>query len=163
MLAARRGIRGRWWSRRGGGDALARSAALLQGLEVGTVRLAGHMPAFEDSAVAWQSGQHQPDSLAALVVAHDVLVHSAGQSWTFAAPVGVAGAGAAGGGLVARLGRPDLATLITRTAAASRQSETEADDTPVTPVTSMTGYLSRRVHGAGYDPLRGLRAARPRR
>ena len=47
---------------RGGGDALARSAALLQGLEVGTVRLAGHMPALEESAVAWQSGQHQPDT-----------------------------------------------------------------------------------------------------
>jgi hypothetical protein len=27
--------------------------------------------------VGWQSGQHQPDCLAALTVAYDVLVHSA--------------------------------------------------------------------------------------
>jgi hypothetical protein len=69
-------------SGRGGGDALARSAALLQALEVGSCRLAGHFPAFEESAVTWQAGQHQPDSLAALVVAHDVLVHAAGRQWS---------------------------------------------------------------------------------
>ncbi len=49
-------------SGRGGGDALARSAALLQGLEVGTCRLAGHFPPFEEAAVTWQAGQHQPDA-----------------------------------------------------------------------------------------------------
>jgi hypothetical protein len=48
---------------RGGGDAMARSAALLQALEVGTCRLAGHLPTLEDQAVAWQAGQHQPDVL----------------------------------------------------------------------------------------------------
>ena len=74
-------------SGRGGGDAMARSAALLQALEVGTCRLAGYLPAFEEAAVRWQSGQHQPDSLAALVVAHDVLVHSAGQGWALASPL----------------------------------------------------------------------------
>jgi hypothetical protein len=73
-------------SGRGGGDALARSAALLQGLEVGTCRLAGHFPAFEESAVTWQAGQHQPDALAALVVAHDVLVHAAGRQMHIAIP-----------------------------------------------------------------------------
>jgi hypothetical protein len=74
-------------SGRGGGDALARSAALLQALEVDTCRLAGHFPAFEEAAVTWQAGQHQPDDLAALIVAHDVLVHSAGRQWSFASPV----------------------------------------------------------------------------
>ncbi|WP_333895088.1 terminase large subunit domain-containing protein [Mycolicibacterium gadium] len=74
-------------SGRGGGDALARSAALLQGLEVGTTRIAGHLPALEHAAVTWQAGQHQPDSLAAVVVAHDVLVHSIGQQWGFASPL----------------------------------------------------------------------------
>ena len=54
-------------SGRGGGDAMARSAALLQGLEVGTVRIAGHLPDLEDAAVGWQAGQHQPDQIAALV------------------------------------------------------------------------------------------------
>ncbi len=75
-------------SGRGGGDALARSAALLQGFETGTARIAGHLPDLEQSAVTWQAGQHQPDSLAALVVAHDVLVHSIGQQWGFASPLG---------------------------------------------------------------------------
>lgn len=81
---------------RGGGDAVARSAALLQALEVGTCRIAGHLPDLESAAVSWQAGQHQPDALAALVVAHDVLVHAAAGQWTFVAPLrGV------------RLGRPD--------------------------------------------------------
>lgn len=77
-------------SGRGGGDALARSAALLQGLEVGTTRIAGHLPALEQAAVTWQAGQHQPDSLAAVVVAHDVLVHSIGKQWGFASPLDAA-------------------------------------------------------------------------
>jgi len=42
---------------------MARSAALLQALEVGACRLAGHLPTLEDQAVAWQAGQHQPDVL----------------------------------------------------------------------------------------------------
>lgn len=74
-------------SGRGGGDALARSAALLQGLETGTTRIAGHLPALEQAAVTWQAGQHQPDSLAAVVVAHDVLVHSIGRQMAFASPL----------------------------------------------------------------------------
>jgi phage terminase large subunit-like protein len=61
---------------RGRGDAMARSAKLIQGLETGTVRLAGHLPALEAQAVTWQAGNHQPDCLAALTVAHDVLAHN---------------------------------------------------------------------------------------
>jgi hypothetical protein len=76
-------------SGRGQGDAVARSAALLQALEVGTARIAGHLPDLEAAAVTWQAGQHQPDSLAALVVAFDVLAHSAGQHWGFVSPVDV--------------------------------------------------------------------------
>lgn len=77
-------------SGRGGGDAIARSAALIQGLETGTTRIAGHLPGLEGVAVTWQAGQHQPDALAALVVAHDVLVHAAGQQWGFASPIDAA-------------------------------------------------------------------------
>lgn len=83
-------------SGRGGGDAMARSSALLQALEVGTCRIAGHLPALEQAAVNWNAGQHQPDSLAALVVAHDVLVHASGQRMTFGSPLAAerrAGAG----------------------------------------------------------------------
>lgn len=56
---------------------MARSAALLQALEVGTCRLAGHLPAVEDAAVLRQAGQHQPDRVAAAVVSYDVLAHAA--------------------------------------------------------------------------------------
>ncbi len=73
-------------SGRGRGDAEARSAGLRQALEVGTCRIAGHLPAFEAQAVSWQSGQHCPDALAAAVVAHDVLVHSAGQQMQLVTP-----------------------------------------------------------------------------
>jgi hypothetical protein len=66
---------------------VARSSALLQGLEVGTTRIAGHLPDLEQAAITWQAGQHQPDALAATVVAHDVLVHSIGQRWGFASPL----------------------------------------------------------------------------
>lgn len=62
-------------SGRGRGDALARSAKLIQGLETGTVRIVGHLDSLESQAVQWQAGQHQPDCLAALTVAHDVLTH----------------------------------------------------------------------------------------
>lgn len=65
-------------SGRGKGDAVARAAALLQGLEVRTCRLAGHHPDWEQQAMQWQAGQHQPDRVTALVVAHDVLIHAAG-------------------------------------------------------------------------------------
>ncbi|WP_437340061.1 terminase large subunit domain-containing protein [Mycolicibacterium fortuitum] len=69
------------------GDAIARSSALLQALEVGTCRLAGHFPDFEAKAIAWQAGQHQPDSLAALVIGHDECVHSAGLEWDMSSPL----------------------------------------------------------------------------
>ena len=36
--------------------------------------------------MTWQAGQHQPDALAALVVAHDVLVHAVGRQMHIAIP-----------------------------------------------------------------------------
>lgn len=75
-------------SGRGRGDAMARAAALLQALEVGTCRLAGRHPEWEQQAVGWQAGQHQPDRVAALVIAHDVLTHAARSGVQFGVPVG---------------------------------------------------------------------------
>lgn len=75
-------------SGRGKGDSMARAAALLQALEVGTCRLAGHHPEWEQQAVGWQAGQHQPDRVAAAVIAHDVLIHAAGVQMTFGVPLG---------------------------------------------------------------------------
>jgi len=68
------------------GDAIARSSALLQAMEVGTFRLAGYFPDLEEKSVTWQAGKHQPDNLAAAVVAHDVLIHAAGAEWDIALP-----------------------------------------------------------------------------
>ncbi|GAS98815.1 Gp3 [Mycolicibacterium canariasense] len=79
------------------GDALARSGPLLQALETGTAVLAGVFPKFEETAITWQAGQHQPDRLAAWVVGHDVLVSSAGQVWDIAGPPETAGKQAAAG------------------------------------------------------------------
>ncbi|GAA1462690.1 terminase large subunit domain-containing protein [Williamsia maris] len=93
------------------GDSVARSSALLQGLETGTVRLAGSFPSLEDAAVLWQQGQHQPDQLAALVVAHDVLIHSAGVRVTLAAPMGRLGDRGAGGWPVPGAGAPRVASM----------------------------------------------------
>lgn len=68
------------------GDAIARSGPLLQAIETGRAVLAGEFPKFEESAVTWQDGKHQPDRLAAWVVGHDVLVNSVGKSWDIAVP-----------------------------------------------------------------------------
>jgi hypothetical protein len=73
-------------SRRGGGDSHTRSTALLAQLENGRTCLAGHFPAWETRATGWQVGQHQPDGLSALVVAHDELIHAAGLEWDMALP-----------------------------------------------------------------------------
>ncbi|SIL05655.1 terminase large subunit domain-containing protein [Mycobacteroides abscessus] len=75
-------------SGRGKGDAMARAAGLLQALEVGSCRVAGHHPSWEQQAVGWQAGQHQPDRVAALVIAHDVLIHAAGGGMVFGVPLG---------------------------------------------------------------------------
>lgn len=59
---------------RGTGDAVARSSLLRQGVEVGTTRVvSGEMDEFVEQAVSWQASQHQPDRVAAAVIAHGVL------------------------------------------------------------------------------------------
>lgn len=72
---------------RGKGDAVARSTGLLAALETGRARIAGYLPHFEAQAVTWEAGQHQPDRVAAAVVAYDVLAHSIGQQWGFVTPI----------------------------------------------------------------------------
>lgn len=120
-------------SGRGGGDAMARSAALLQGLEVGTVRIAGHLPDLEDAAVGWQAGQHQPDQIAALVVAHDVLVHALAGRITLTNP--------------ARLG--SLRDRDPRSPMEQRLGGRPG----MASVHPIDRRLTRRVGGGGYDPL----------
>jgi hypothetical protein len=75
---------------RGKGDAVARSTGLLAALETGRCRVAGYLPDFEAQAVTWEAGQHQPDRVAAAVVAFDVLSHSAGHQVHFVTPIDAA-------------------------------------------------------------------------
>lgn len=87
--------------------------------------------------MSWQAGQHQPDALAALVIAHDILAHAVGQRVTFASPL-------------------DAERRMRHREPGVRFAQRD----PAT-VTSMSGYLSRRIDGAdGYDPLAYLRTAR---
>lgn len=76
------------WTGKGGAE--ARSAGLLAGLETGRCVIAGHLPELETAMVGWQPGQHQPDSVAAAVIAFEVLAASAGQRITFGIPFAAA-------------------------------------------------------------------------
>jgi hypothetical protein len=72
---------------RGKGDAVARSGALRQAIEVGTAAVVGqYMTVFEDQAATWQQGQHQPDRVAAALIAHDRLEQRKGQTASYANP-----------------------------------------------------------------------------
>jgi hypothetical protein len=75
---------------RGKGDAVARSTGLLAALETCRCRVAGYLPDFEAQAVTWEAGQHQPDRVAAAVVAYDVLAHSIGQQMYVVSPIDAA-------------------------------------------------------------------------
>nr|MCH9728738.1 hypothetical protein [Actinomycetes bacterium] len=147
------------------GDALARSAGMLAAMENGGCRIAGHLPDLEAAMTGWQPGAHQPDSVAAAVIAFDTLADAAGQRWQIAAPAGVtdraASASSGGGGFVARLGsRRELVDAMVADSAARKRAGaagTETDDQPdeqAARVVSMAGYLSQRVSdGRGYRPL----------
>ncbi|MCQ4360629.1 hypothetical protein KQR54_05620 [Mycobacterium gordonae] len=74
---------------RGKGDAVARSTGLLAALETGRCRVAGYLPDFEAQAVTWEAGQHQPDRVAAVVVAYDVLVHAVTEPMGIVSPIDV--------------------------------------------------------------------------
>ncbi|AXQ52484.1 terminase [Mycobacterium phage FrenchFry] len=70
------------------GDAVGRSALLRQACEVGTCRTVEYkLAVFEDQACDWQAGQHQPDRVAAALIAHDRLAALATGRSNLAAPV----------------------------------------------------------------------------
>jgi hypothetical protein len=80
------GIRVQQW--RGTGDAVARSALLRQAVEVGTCRVVKNkMTTMVDQAVVWQVGQHQPDRVAASVIAHAVLAALLSRKSDLASPL----------------------------------------------------------------------------
>jgi hypothetical protein len=73
---------------RGKGDAVARSVLLRQAVEVGTCRVVGdEMDEMIEQAVTWQQGSHQPDRVAASVIAHGVLSDMATRKTGLASPL----------------------------------------------------------------------------
>lgn len=77
---------------RGKGDAVVRSAALRQAVEVGRTRVVGaRLSVFESQAVGWLMGQHQPDRVAAGVIADDRLAKLFGAKPVIASPLSTAG------------------------------------------------------------------------
>ena len=144
------------------GDALARSAGMLAALENGGCVIAGHLPELEAAMVSWQPGAHQPDEVAAAVIAFDVLYPAAGQRCAIAAPVGVLGGSGSSpergrGGFIDRLGsRRPMVEAMVGTAAATKSGDPEAieeAEKQEAKVVKMSGYLSRRVDRRGSSPL----------
>lgn len=71
------------------GDAVARSAILRQGVEVGTTVVVGHeLAVMEQQARLWQVGQHQPDRVAAAVIIDTRLRAMLGRQAHIAKPAG---------------------------------------------------------------------------
>jgi hypothetical protein len=69
-------------------DAVARSAVLRQAFETRKARTVEHVLAvFEGQAADWMVGQHQPDRVAAAVIAHDRVLAKAGSRMALAAPL----------------------------------------------------------------------------
>lgn len=72
---------------RGTGDSVARSGLLRQAVEVGTcVTVGEELHEMETQATQWLAGQHQPDRVAAAVIAHDRLMHMLGQAASISNP-----------------------------------------------------------------------------
>jgi len=75
------------WRGRFGADAVARSSLIRQAFETHTCRTVEHrLAVFEDMAADWQVGQHQPDRVAAALIAHDRLAHLASGKMIVAVP-----------------------------------------------------------------------------
>jgi len=87
LYAALTALRNRVQGWRGTGDAVARSGLLRQAVEVGTCVVLGHeMSDMEEQAVNWTVGRHQPDRVAAAVIAHDRLITMLGKQAQIGTP-----------------------------------------------------------------------------
>ena len=74
---------------RGTGDSVARSGMLRQAVETGRcVVLGDEMRQMEEQAVNWTVGRHQPDRVAAAVIAHERLVSLLGKQAYIGRPIG---------------------------------------------------------------------------
>lgn len=76
------------WRGRSGADAVGRSALLRQAFETGKCKTVEHkLAVFEAEAADWQAGQHQPDRVAAALIAHDRLAALGGGQVLMSAPL----------------------------------------------------------------------------
>ncbi len=144
------------------GDALARSAGLLAALENGRCAIAGHLPDLEAAMVGWQPGMHQPDRVAAAVIAFEVLADAAGQQWSIAARVDVGPGGGFGSWLGSR--RPIVDALVSEAAARKRAQaagtdpDLELEVARAARMAATAGFLAQRVGSAA--SLNAIAAAR---
>lgn len=71
------------------GDAVGRSALLRQAFETRRAKVVAYkLAVFEDQAADWQQGQHQPDRVAAALIAHDRLAALGSGQMSMSTPVG---------------------------------------------------------------------------
>lgn len=90
---------------RGKGDAVARSALLRQAVEVGTCKVVGpETTTLVEQAVTWQQGQHQPDRVAAAIIAHDRLITRGGRTGGLGDPTRTTPTGPAPAWMTRKLG-----------------------------------------------------------
>ncbi|KZF06536.1 hypothetical protein A2J03_24405, partial [Rhodococcus sp. EPR-157] len=134
------------------GDAASRSQGMIAAMENGKCRIAGHLPTLKSDMVGWQGHQHQPDRVAAAVIAFDVLDDGANrQGMTIAAPIALhdrtLGRNVSGLGS----GRPGVDALVAaqaarkKAAAAGTDPDAEPEVQKAARVSSMAAYLSRRL------------------
>lgn len=146
------------------GDALARSAGLLAALENGRCAIAGHLPDLEAAMVGWQPGSHQPDRVAAALIAFDMLANAAWHRWTIVAPLGVGGSTSPGtggpDGFLTRLGARPVVDAMVAASAARKRAEAAGTDPDGEPqvakaarILTSSASLLRRVDSGGYNPL----------
>ncbi|UGQ43408.1 terminase large subunit domain-containing protein [Rhodococcus aetherivorans] len=127
------------------GDSLSRSQGLIAALETGRCRIAGHLPGLEGDMLGWSAGQHQPDSVAAAVIAHDVLARGASQRMTLAAPTGTLRDGLSRGPAAMQVvgSRPGIDAIVAA-AAARKRAEAEGRDPSADPVAARAHSVIRR-------------------
>lgn len=76
------------WRGRNGADAVGRSSLLRQAFETGKCKtVENKLAVFEAQAADWQAGQHQPDRVAAALIAHDRIAALSGGRVLMSVPV----------------------------------------------------------------------------
>lgn len=131
------------------GDAVSRSQGMIAALENGRCSVAGYLPKLEADMLAWEGHQHQPDRVAAAMIAFDTLesVRSAGM--TIAAPLSVVGSGGQrSAASLSSSSRPGIDTMVA--AATARKRALAAGTDPASdPAVRRAAAAAARTHRFG--------------